>query len=41
MDAMVDRYYPVVQGLSDSLEELDDLVLENPHPEVRERIRKL
>ena len=41
IDTMVDRYYPIVQGLSDSLEELEDLVLENPHPLVLERIRTL
>lgn len=41
MDAMVDRYYPIVQGLSDALEELEELVLENPHPDVLERIREL
>ena len=32
MDAMIDRYYPVAQRLSDGLEELEDLVLENPRP---------
>jgi len=34
IDAMVDRYYPVAQRLSDRLEELEDFVVENPHPEV-------
>ncbi|MDH4282004.1 MAG: magnesium/cobalt transporter CorA [Myxococcales bacterium] len=41
MDAMVDRYYPIVQSVSDALEELEDLVLENPHPDVLDRIRVL
>lgn len=41
MDAMIDRYYPVAQRLSDGLEELEDLVLENPHPDVLARIRAL
>lgn len=38
IDAMIDRYYPVAQRLSDRLEELEDLVVENPHPEVLARI---
>jgi magnesium transporter len=41
MDAMIDRYYPVAQRLSDGLEELEDLVLETPHPDVLARIRAL
>jgi magnesium transporter len=41
LDAMIDRYYPVAQRLSDGLEELEDLVLENPHPDVLQRIRAL
>ncbi len=38
IDAMVDRYYPVAQRLSDQLEELEDLVVEEPHPELLARI---
>ncbi|MBW2424983.1 MAG: magnesium/cobalt transporter CorA [Deltaproteobacteria bacterium] len=34
IDAMVDRYYPVAQSLADQLEELEDFVIENPHPQV-------
>ncbi|MGB5680799.1 MAG: magnesium/cobalt transporter CorA [Polyangiales bacterium] len=41
IDAMIDRYYPIVQGLSDALEELEEIVLENPHPDVLDRIREL
>ena len=41
IDAMIDRYYSVAQGLSDRLEGLEDVVLENPHPEVLSRIRGL
>ena len=41
IDAMIDRYYPVAQRLSDSLEELEDIVVENPHPEVLARIQAL
>jgi magnesium transporter len=41
IDAMVDRYYPVAQQLSDQLEELEDVVVENPHPEVLARIHAL
>jgi magnesium transporter len=41
IDAMVDRYYPVAQRLSDRLEELEDVVVENPHPEVLARIQAL
>ncbi|MGB5701395.1 MAG: magnesium/cobalt transporter CorA [Polyangiales bacterium] len=41
LDAMIDRYYPIVQGLSNALEELEDVVLENPHPDVLGRIRVL
>ncbi len=38
IDAMIDRYYPVAQHLTDGLEELEDVVVENPHPEVLARI---
>ena len=41
IDAMIDRYYPVVQLLSENLEELEDFVVENPHPEVLHRIHAL
>jgi magnesium transporter len=41
IDAMIDRYYPVAQQLSDQLEELEDVVVENPHPEVLARIHAL
>jgi magnesium transporter len=41
IDAMVDRYYPVAQNLSDALEELEDVVAEYPHPEVLARIHAL
>ena len=41
IDAMVDRYYPVAQHLSDALEELEDYVVENPHPDVLARIHGL
>ena len=30
IDALVDRYYPVVDGLSQQLDELEDLVLQDP-----------
>ena len=38
IDAMMDRYYPVAQYLADGLEELEDIVVENPRPEVLSRI---
>ena len=41
IDAMIDRYYPVAQRLSDRLEELEDVVVANPHPEVLARIHVL
>jgi magnesium transporter len=41
IDAMIDRYYPIAQRLSDRLEELEDVVVENPHPEVLARIQVL
>jgi magnesium transporter len=41
IDAMIDRYYPVAQSLSDQLEEVEDLVVENPHPEALARIHAL
>jgi magnesium transporter len=41
IDAMIDRYYPVAQYLSDSLEELEDIVVEHPHPDVLARIHIL
>jgi len=34
IDAMIDRYYPVAQKLADRLEDLEDVVVENPHPQV-------
>jgi len=41
IDAMVDRYYPVAQRLSDRLEELEDFVVTNPHPVVLAQIQEL
>ncbi len=41
IDAMVDRYYPVAQRLTDRLEELEDLVVSHPHPEVLARIHEI
>lgn len=41
IDAMVDRYYPIAQRLSDAIEDLEDWVVENPHPEVLTRIHAI
>jgi magnesium transporter len=41
IDAMVDRYYPVAQSLSEALEILEDIVVENSHPDVLAQIHKL
>ncbi|MDH3532581.1 MAG: magnesium/cobalt transporter CorA [Gammaproteobacteria bacterium] len=41
IDAMVDRYYPVAQQLSDAIEDLEDWVVENPHPDVLKRIHEI
>lgn len=41
IDAMVDRYYPVAQRVAENLEELEDSVVENPHPLVLKRIQWL
>lgn len=41
IDAMVDRYYPVAQQLSDAIEDLEDWVVENPHPDVLRRIHEI
>jgi magnesium transporter len=41
IDAMVDRYYPVAQQLSEDLEELEDFIVDNPHPTVLARIQML
>ena len=41
IDAMVDRYYPVAQQLSDAIEDLEDWVVENPHPDVLKRIHAI
>lgn len=41
IDAMVDRYYPVAQHLSDRLEELQDIIVDQPHPDVLARIHVL
>ena len=41
IDAMVDRYYPIAQQLSDAIEDLEDWVVENPHPDVLSRIHAI
>ncbi len=41
IDAMIDRYYPVAQRLAENLEELEDIIVEYPHPEVLARIHAL
>jgi len=41
IDAMVDRYYPVAEDLSESLGDLEEIVIEHPHPEVLARIHTL
>lgn len=41
IDAMVDRYYPIAQRLSDRLETLEDLVVASPHPDVLARIHDI
>ena len=41
IDAMIDRYYPVTEHLAESIEELEDIVVENPHPDVLKRIQSL
>jgi magnesium transporter len=41
IDAMVDRYYPIAQRLSDAIEDLEDWVVENPHPQVLTRIHAI
>jgi magnesium transporter len=41
VDAMVDRYYPVAQRLADRLEQLEDWIVEYPHPDVLSRIRSI
>lgn len=41
IDAMVDRYYPIAQQLSDAIEDLEDWVVENPHPDVLRRIHEV
>jgi len=41
IDAMVDRYYPIAQRLSDRLEDLEDFVVDNPHPDVLAHIHAL
>lgn len=41
IDIMIDRYYPVVQLISENLEELEDFVVENPHPEVLNRVHRM
>jgi magnesium transporter len=38
LDAVIDGYYPVVEQLGAELEELEDLVLENPSPEILARL---
>lgn len=41
IDTMIDHYYPVAQRLSEDLEELEDFIVENPHPDVLLRIQWL
>ncbi len=41
IDAMIDRYYPVAQRLGDSIEDLEDWVVDNPHPVVLTRIHTI
>ncbi len=41
IDAMIDRYYPIAQQLSDAIEDLEDWVVENPHPDVLKRIHEI
>ncbi|MGB5626901.1 MAG: magnesium/cobalt transporter CorA [Woeseiaceae bacterium] len=41
IDAMIDRYYPVAQQLSDAIEDLEDWVVANPHPDVLKRIHAI
>jgi magnesium transporter len=41
IDAMIDRYYPIAQRLAESLEELEDIIVEYPHPVVLARIHRL
>ncbi|MEM9055886.1 MAG: magnesium/cobalt transporter CorA [Pseudomonadota bacterium] len=41
VDVMVDRYYPVAEKLSDAIEDLEDWVVENPHPDVLTRIHAI
>lgn len=41
IDAMVDRYYPVAQQLAHRLELLEDVVEDDPHPQVLSRIRTI
>jgi len=41
IDAMVDRYYPIAQRMSDRLEDLEDFVVDNPHPDVLSHIHAL
>jgi magnesium transporter len=41
IDAMVDRYYPIAQRLSDQLGELDEVIVEHPHPEVLNRVHQM
>lgn len=38
MDGVVDSYLPVLDGFSDTIDELEDAVLDNPTPEALQRI---
>ncbi len=38
MDVVVDNYFPILTGLSEEIEDLDEIVLNNPEPEQLQRI---
>jgi magnesium transporter len=38
LDTLIDRYYPIAQGLSEELEELEDEVVGRPRPDVLHRV---
>lgn len=41
LDNLVDRYFPVLEGLDERLDQLEDLLVETPEPEVLQTIFKL
>jgi magnesium transporter len=41
LDAIVDEYFPVLEGRGDRLEEIEDVLLRQPHPALARRVHEI